>query len=344
MKLRLISFAILLAFLVTSCAENKKLENVNATLLTSEFIYENAPFPQCHASTIVETGNGLLAAWFGGTREKNKDVCIYTSENIDNKWSTPQLVADGIINDTLRYPCWNPVLFKKDNGNIILYYKVGPSPREWWGLYKISTDNGKSWSEAVKIPDNLLGPIKNKPEQLSDGTILYPTSVETSKSWTVYVEKSDNDLKNWKKIEIDNNGFNAIQPTILFYDDNKIEMLCRSKEHKIVETWSADNGETWTPMQASSLVNNNSGIDGVTTDNKLQLLVCNPIEKGRHKLSVLASYDGKEWKNLIDLEDQEKGTEFSYPAIINSADGTIYITYTYNRKTIKFIHLKINEL
>ena len=343
MRLNFILFTALLAFLVVSCTGNKSLENVNAVVLTSEFIYENAPFPECHASTIVETGNGLLAAWFGGTEEKDKDVCIYVSENKNNRWSIPELVADGIINDTLRYPCWNPVLFKKNNGDIVLYYKVGPSPREWWGLYKISTDNGKTWSEAVEIPDNLLGPIKNKPEHLSDGAILYPTSFETSKKWTVYVEKSDDNLKNWEKVEIDNNGFNAIQPTILFYDDNKIQMLCRSKEHKVVETWSDDNGTTWTPMQATSLVNNNSGIDGVTTDSKLQLLVCNPIEKGRHKISVLASYDGKNWKNLVDLEDQKKGTEFSYPAIIEAGDGTIYITYTYNRKTIKFIHLKINE-
>ena len=336
-------FIVIFALSFTSCKQKQVLENVKATLLSSEFIFTNAPFAQCHASTVVETDEGLLAAWFGGTREKNKDVCIYISHLKNNKWSTPQLVADGVINDTLRYPCWNPVLFEKKNGDIVLYYKVGPSPREWWGLYKTSSDNGKTWSEAVKIPDNLLGPIKNKPKYLSDGTILYPTSFETKKAWTVYVEKSDSNLKNWRKIAIDNNGFNAIQPTILFYDEGKIQLLCRSKEHKIVEIWSDDNGETWTPMQASSLVNNNSGIDGVTSQSGLQLLVCNPVKKGRHKLSVLASYNGKTWKELIVLENQKKGTEFSYPAIIEGRDGTFFITYTYNRETVKYIHLKITE-
>ena len=334
----LISIAVL--FMASSCKQTPSPDKIKAEVIKAEFIYESAPFPQCHASTIVETNDGFLAAWFGGTREKNPDVCIYTSALKNGKWSQPVLVADGIINDTLRYPCWNPVLFETDNGNIVLYYKVGPSPREWWGLYKTSADNGKTWSEAVEIPDNLLGPIKNKPERLSDGTILYPTSFETSEKWNIYVEMSDQNLENWKKVDIDNNGFNAIQPTILFHSGGKIQMLCRSKEKRIVETWSSDNGKTWSPVATTKLVNNNSGIDAVTLKNGLQLLISNPIEKGRNKLDVKVSADGKTWFDLIVLEDQPKG-EFSYPAIIEGKDGTVHITYTYNRVKVKYVHLKL---
>ncbi len=309
-------------------------------LLTAEFIYEKASFPSCHASTITETNQGLLAAWFGGTHENHPDVCIYTASCIKGKWSQPELVADGIVNDTLRYPCWNPVLFKRDNGDILLYYKVGKDPRSWWGMYKISKDQGKTWSAAVKIPDSLLGPIKNKPEKLKNGLILYPTSIETKEIWNVYIETSDQELNHWEKINIDNNGLNAIQPTILFHKDGKIQLLCRSKEKRVVETWSDDQGKTWTPLQLTSLPNNNSGLDAVTLKNGMQLLICNPIEKGRNKIAVLASADGKNWDNLIVLEDQPKG-EFSYPAIIQAKDGTVHITYTYNRERIKYVKLKV---
>lgn len=327
-------------FILYSCNQKPSPEKIKAEVLKAEFIYDSASFPQCHASTIVETNHGFLAAWFGGTHEKNPDVCIYTSELKDGEWGQPVLVADGIINDTLRYPCWNPVLFKTENGNIIIYYKVGPSPREWWGLYKTSADNGETWSEAVEIPGHLLGPIKNKPELLSNGNILYPTSLETKEMWKVYVETSDPDLKNWEKTEIDNNGFNAIQPTILFYSGGRIQMLCRSKEKKILETWSGDNGKTWSPIEATLLVNNNSGIDAVTLKNGLQLLISNPIEKGRNKIDVKASVDGKTWDSIIVLEDQPEG-EFSYPAIIEGNDGTVHITYTYNRVKIKYVQLKL---
>src|SRR5262245_48991914 len=58
-------------------------------LLKSEFIYEKAPFPECHASTIAETKDGLIAAWFGGTRERNPDVCIWTSRFLSGHWTPP---------------------------------------------------------------------------------------------------------------------------------------------------------------------------------------------------------------------------------------------------------------
>lgn len=313
-----------------------------AQVMRSEFIFENASFPSCHASTVLETDDGIMSAWFGGTAEGRPDVCIYTSENKGGQWSDPRLVADGIINDTLRYPCWNPVLFKRDNGDIILFYKVGPNPREWRGMYKISKDGGKSWTGEVPVPGNFLGPIKNKAKRLKNGRILYPTSIETAQYWNVYVETSDQDLNNWRKTEINNNGFNAIQPTILFYKGRKIQLLCRSREKRIVETWSENNGKTWSPIKATSLLNNNSGIDAVTLTNGLQLLVCNPIENGRNRLIVLASADGKNWNELITLEDEPKG-EFSYPAIIRGKEGTVHITYTYNRVKIKYVRLEISE-
>jgi alpha-L-fucosidase len=222
----------------------------------------------------------------------------------------------------------------------VLYYKVGKDPRSWWGMYKISNDQGKTWSAAVQIPDSLLGPIKNKPEGLKNGTILYPTSFETKQTWNVYLETSDQELKHWEKINIDNNGLNAIQPTILFHENGKIQMLCRTKDKKVAETWSEDQGKTWTPLQLISLPNNNSGLDAVTLKNGMHLLICNPIEKGRNKISVLASADGKNWDELIVLEDLPKG-EFSYPAIIEGKDGFIHITYTYNREKIKYVKLKM---
>jgi len=50
-------------------------------IIKSEFIWKTGDItaPSCHASTIVSTSDGLLAAWFGGTNEGAKDVGIWTS-------------------------------------------------------------------------------------------------------------------------------------------------------------------------------------------------------------------------------------------------------------------------
>ena len=106
-------------------------------IVSSEFIYEKAPFPQCHASTIAETKEGLVAAWFGGTAEKNKDVGIWISHRGKEGWSEVKEVANGKESDSVRYPCWNPVLFQMPAGPLVLFYKVGPSPSSWWEQRRI---------------------------------------------------------------------------------------------------------------------------------------------------------------------------------------------------------------
>src|SRR3954447_18032628 len=134
-------------------------------LLKSEFIYEIAPFPECHASTIVESKGGLVAAWFGGTRERNPDVGIWLSRFTDDRWSAPVEVANGIQTATTRHPCWNPVLLQPKLGPLLLFYKVGPTPSSWWGMITESKDGGVTWSKPRRLPEGILGPIKNKPVQ-----------------------------------------------------------------------------------------------------------------------------------------------------------------------------------
>ncbi|MDL2221186.1 exo-alpha-sialidase [Parabacteroides sp. OttesenSCG-928-N08] len=344
-QLSLSLFLIVIFFLFigttkTLNAQNR-LEQLTVTVVDSGFIYLDEPYPSCHATTIVDTGDGMMAAWFGGTYEKHPDVCIYGAFYRDGKWEKPFQIADGVEDKLIRNPCYNPVLFKRENGDIILYYKIGPSPTKWYGAYKISTDNGVTWSNEKRIPNNQLGPIKNKPVTAPDGGILYPTSVEDDLGWRIYMEHSEQDLSNWHRIEIDNNGFDAIQPSVLFYADGRLQLLCRSMNGRIVESWSEDGGKSWSRVEATDLPNNNSGTDAVTlSDGETQLLIYNPLEKGRHKLALAASIDGKTWRQLTLLEDHESG-EYSYPAIIQGNDGRIYITYTYKRELAKYVILEV---
>ena len=315
-----------------------------------ELILRNPPFQSCHSSSIVEVKPGhLVVAFFAGSAEGQKDVGIWLSHKNGNEWTAPQLVADGVINNALRYPCWNPVLFSPGEGKLFLFYKVGPNPREWWGMVKTSAYDGKTWSDAQKLPDGVLGPIKNKPIQLEDGTILSPSSVETDSTWKVHVERSADLGKSWEVIAVDpTSNFKVIQPSILMHASNKLQMVCRSDQNSIVTSWSHDNGRTWSGFSKLALPNPNSGIDAVTLKNGLQVLVYNPEVRGkewfnnRGKLNVVYSADGVNWKDVIKLENT-KGKEFSYPAIIETGDGMIHITYTYDRTNLKYIILSAHK-
>jgi predicted neuraminidase len=319
------------------------------SIVKNAFIFDTAVFKSCHASTIVQLKNGkLMAAWFGGAYEGSPDVSIWTSVQSDTGWTTPAKTADGVQHNNKQFACWNPVLFKAEDGTLYLHYKVGPNPREWWAMCKTSADDGKTWSAARPLPDSFLGPIKNKPLQLANGNVLYPSSVESKdeQHWTIHIEQSDKMLSHWQKIDIDCDTFQAIQPTILTYPNHKLQLLARTRQNIIAQSWSYDNGKTWTRLSKTNLPNPNSGIDAVTVNNKYQLLVYNPLNsgkdwwQGRSVLKLAISVDGDRWQDIYTFEEQPKG-EFSYPAIIADNAGNIYITYTYNRVKIKFVQLKL---
>lgn len=320
-------------------------ENIAYKVLCRETIFSDPPFKQCHASTLAEPERGeIMAAWFGGSYEGAADVCIWSSVKINENWSAPTKLVCGIISDTLRYACWNPVFFSEDEKQLMLYYKVGLNPREWQGMMILSADNGVTWSAPERL-EGRVGPSKNKPVITAKGTWLNPSSRETTHDWKVFIERSTDKGKTWVVIPVDTvNTARVIQPALLEYPDGKLQALCRSDRDHILESWSADDGMSWSPFQPTDLPNPNSGIDALTLHSGLQLLVYNPTRhgpdwmNGRNRLSVALSRDGKDWTEIMPLENQAEG-EFSYPAVIQSADGVVHITYTYNRNVI--IHTAI---
>jgi len=334
-----------LVLLVGALGARSLFAAASPALLTHQFIYEKASYPSCHASTIVETDKReLVAAWFGGTAEKNPDVGIWVSrfDPAAKKWTPGVEVANGVQPDGKRHPTWNPVLFQpRGNAPLMLFYKVGPSPQTWWGMLRTSTDGGRTWSEARRLPDGIFGPIKNKPVQLADGTILSPTSDETDErpsKWRVYFERSTDGGKTWAKTPFLNDGVKvgAIQPSILFHDrvgGSKLQAVGRTRQGKVFTVSSDDAGKTWGEMSLLDIANPSAGTDAVTLKDGRHVLVGNPVPRGRTPLTVFVSRDGRDWKEAIVLES-ETG-EYSYPAIIQTSDGRVHVTYTWKRERIR---------
>lgn len=328
----------------TACST---LPNFRDGIVLEEFVYEEAPIPSCHASTIAETPSGLVTAFFGGTHERNPDVCIYVSRMSDGAWSPLVEVANGVINDNLRYPTWNPVLYQVPGGELLLFYKVGPKPDAWWGMLLRSFDGGITWSEPVALPDGYVGPVKNKPVLLEDGTLICPTSTE-DQGWRIHFEYTSDMGRTWSRSEPINNPrtYEAIQPSILLHPNGKLQLLARTLNSVLVSSWSEDDGKSWSLLKESGLPNNNSGTDAVTLKDGRQLLVYNHVKtpvgaRGGYRtpLNVAVSDNGIHWDAALVLEDSEIG-EYSYPAVIQSSDGMVHVVYTWRREKIK--HIKID--
>jgi predicted neuraminidase len=356
MKLKNITIAFFGVLLLGSCKSALEKKTWKEGILVDEFIYDKAPYPSCHSVTIVEATNGdLVSSWFGGSHERNPDVCIYVAikPKGSEKWGEGVKVADGVMEDGTRFPTWNPVLYQIPGGDLMLFYKIGPKPSEWWGVYRTSSDGGKTWSDKIDMPSkDFLGPIKNKPVLLSNGTLLLPSSTEGN-GWHLRMESTPDFGKTWVMGDTISRGkqkINAIQPSILFHKDGSIQAIGRTRNRAIFSTFSKDNGKTWSDIELIGLPNNNSGTDAVTLKNGKHLLVYNHVlppgkeAKGpRTPLNLSISDDGINWKATLVLEDS-KISQYSYPSIIQSSDGMVHIVYTWRRQKLKYVKVDPGKL
>ncbi|MBS7456912.1 sialidase family protein [Coralloluteibacterium stylophorae] len=333
-------------------------------VLVREFVYDAAPYPEAHASTIVETRDGnLAAAWFGGTRERNPDVSIWFARHEGGRWQTPVRVADGVQADGTRQPTWNPVLFQDPAGDLLLFYKVGPTPRDWWGMVMRSDDGGRSWGPPRRLPDGILGPIKNKPVILADGAWLAPSSVEQvvgvlagegAPSWRIHFERSADRGRTWSRTPPVASPFliDAIQPSILFHGDGVLQAIARSRQGAMATSWSYDDGRTWSDIAALALPDPNSGADALTLADGRHLVVYNhaahdprtPGKGPRHPLVVALSDDGIAWRRALTLEQAPLEHGYAYPAVIQAGDGRVHVTYTHDRHRIRHVVLDPRRL
>lgn len=330
------------------------------------FLPESVPFQTCHASNLCLLPDGeLIAAWFAGEREGSDDVSIWTARTENGRWLAPVLAAHDA-----QVPHWNPVLYLRSDGSLLLFYKVGRVIAEWYTQCRISTDGGRSFSaprELVAGDRGGRGPVRCKVITLSDGSMLAGNSNEKG-IWTAYADRSLDGGKTWQlsnpiRIPLSEHaaevrsdiplsaqsftGRGVIQPTLWESAPGSVHMLLRSSEGRIYRADSDDYGKTWGDPRPTELPNNNSGIDVVKTEDGLLALCMNPVAVNfgpRTPIVLMVSEDdGATWTQDLVLEDgpnpwADRRPEYSYPCII--ANGReLLITYTYNRKSIAFQRL-----
>ncbi|MDQ8737941.1 sialidase family protein [Paenibacillus sp. LHD-38] len=318
--------------------------------VTKEYIFEeDRPFRSCHASTLVVLPDEtVVAVWFGGSREGAGDVAIWASRRAGGVWTEPQKLAD-----REGMPHWNPVLFRRDDGILLLYYKIGERISSWTTMVMTSSDGGLTWTYPKQLVDGDIGgrgPVKNKPVVLSDGTIAAPASLEPD--WDAFVDLSTDGGETWVRSEtvpLDHSallGKGIIQPALWESAPGNVHMMTRSTEGAIYRSDSEDGGRTWCPAYVTDLPNNNSGFDLVKTDGGLLALVYNPVRpeagstKGPRTPLVLRLSDdnGQTWHHELLLDQGEK--QYSYPSVV-AMGNFLYVTYTWKRERIAFYRIQL---
>jgi predicted neuraminidase len=297
---------------------------------------QDRPTRQCHAVTLAQTPSGLVAAWFGERKASCQGSGIWLMRQIDAGWTAPVEVVNSTSHGDEELPCWNPVLSQHSSGDLLLFYKLGPSPQTWQGWLTRSVDHGQSWQRPQALGCGpfgpLLGPTKNKPLELADGSLLCPSSSE-SQGWQVHMESS-RDLLHWHRGApiADPLKLGAIQPCLLTLPGGRLLALCRTRRQVIARSVSDDGGQSWSALAPTALPNPNSGIDATTLVDGRLLLVYNDSTRQRTPLLVTLSDDGENWHPLLTLE--AGAGEFSYPSVIQSSDGLVHVAYSWRRQGI----------
>ena len=302
-------------------------------------IFEQIPnFPSCHGSTIAELPNGdLLAAWYAGSREGAKDVAIFTARRPSgsDRWKRPEMVVN-----TPDCSEGNPVLFVDAEDRVWLFYVTMHG--DGWTRCKVyylkSQTMRSDWSERSVLRAELGWMTRNKPIYLSNGDILLP--VYDERNWHSMVMISEDGGETWNTYGDLTSPKGVIQPTVVQRGDGSLLTLMRSRDGEIWRSTSDDLGRSWEAAHPTELPNPNCGVDMVRLHSGNIALVYNDTPRGRTPLTVALSTDeGGTWGYKRDLETEEG--EYSYPAVIQSRDGSIHITYTYRRDSI--MHVQIDE-
>lgn len=322
-------------------------------LVQKEFIYERLPgYPSAHGSSVARRENGeLIAAWFGGSHENHPDTVVLFARKPAGvaEWQDVRPVQG--MNDPKPYG--NAALFvepcaeSKLGERIWLFFirSEGRHGRGWcldcMTYVTTSLDGGWTWSEPRLLKHQWSFLIKNKPLRLATtGELAIPAYSDRENNSVLCIYNDREDRWSFSDPVPMPEGVGVIQPALVEYPDQTLQMFFRTHAGRIWTSRSKDAGRTWSRAEPTELPNPDAGIDAVALPDGRLVLVYNPTTRGRTPLWLRVSDDrGVTWTDPLVLEDGEG--EYSYPAVIATGEDTLHLTYTYRRTHIVHAEVKV---
>ncbi|MEA2062975.1 MAG: exo-alpha-sialidase [Gemmatimonadota bacterium] len=313
----------------------------------AELIFEpSLCFPRCHSSQIhALPDGGLIAAWWNGSEEAGKDNVIRGARRPAGAdyWETPMILGD--TPDTTE---GNPVFFSASQNELWLFYRAGfPWAKLMWTK---SADLGETWSTPEAFWDKTGWALRSRIIRLRNGNIVIPALTYGSPKWelnraqTIFIYSEDNG-KSWKNTEMVRTDPGNNEAALFQRDDGSLLAYMRPydldrKDRFLWQCESFDNGRTWTEAKRTGIQNPSKAIELLKLINGHVVLAFNDTQNNLSSLSLALSLDdGRTWSHKRVLENSPG--RFTYPALAQTPDGRIHVSYTFRRTHVK--HAELNE-
>lgn len=294
------------------------------------------------SSMAVSPKGRMWAVWYAGItpgEDFNNYVVVATSGDNGQTWEEV-LVIDSDEQGPVR--AFDPEVWIDPAGKLWIFWSQSidkEMDKHYNGI------NTGVWTLTVDDPEN-SNPSWPKPKRIIDGIMMCKPIVLATGEWVLPVSTwqindgakavvSVDSGESWQvrgAVDVPELFRNADEHMIVEKKDGTLWMLVRTK-YGIGESFSKDKGHSWTPLVPSKIQHPTARFFIYRLHSGNLLLVKHgPIDMkiGRsHLMAFISKDDGYTWSDGL-LLDQRKGV--SYPDGQQSNDGTIYITYDYNRK------------
>jgi AraC-like DNA-binding protein len=289
--------------------------------------------------TIERTSEGnLWVAYYSGGKGEGPENYVVLISSTDNgkNWSNPRFVID----PPGKVRAFDPCLWMDPLGRLWLCWAQS------FGLYdgrcsvwtvhcSDPASEHPQWSAPRRIGNGIM---LNKPTVLSTGEWLFPTALwayKTSYLNDLPEERYSNILVTGDQGEsFVKRGFANVpnrhcdEHMVIERRDGKLWMLVRTT-YGIGESFSGDQGRTWSPGRPTRLGGPNSRFFIRRLRSGWLLLVNHYGFKGRSHLTAQLSEDeGATWTDGLLIDER---TNVAYPDGTEATDGTIYLVYDRER-------------
>ena len=337
---------------------------LNACLISSAFAYKtdwvvpSGKHRVTHGSSLVMLPEGkMLSCYFAGKEEAAFDIQILCSRFANGKWGDEKVVVDR--QERSMWSSWNStignsVLHYDRHGRLWIFYVAVPFGG-WIASgvhYKVSLDEGETWSRGRRLTRGLGKLARNKLLELEDGSFLLPLYHEFKNTQgTIYHLFPNDPPRNfigrwsWKRIP----GNKHIQPTIIQEPGTtKVHIYMRNMNRKRTVYSSMDLADlpklVYEKPREIELKNPSSSLDTIMYKDYL-LVVYNRTEKDRNILSLAYSKDFINFTPIFDFEnDPDTNNKYAYPTLVKGENGEFHLAYSYLYDAIKYIKFDSDDI